>query len=158
LDNCAKEKEGRVELMSPQRVSPDVNSKGGPKGQPPDPSRPYAEAVRQADDHTAAAGPAPEVVDDATPPLSEADQRHLLEYQQKIQLVRDRVVGVIRARDTGLYVWGPGGTGKSHAVISTLREFQANYRLHNSRMDGRGLFTAMERDPTPSTSSKTASR
>src|SRR5262249_46814916 len=23
----------------------------------------------------------------------------------------------------------------------------ANFRLHNSRMDGRGLFTAMERDP-----------
>jgi hypothetical protein len=56
-------------------------------------------------------------------------------------------VGVVTGRTTGLYVWGPGGTGKSYTVVNTLREQQANYRLHNSRMDGRGLFTALERDP-----------
>jgi hypothetical protein len=133
--------------MSPQSVHQDLNFMGGPNGQPPDQARPSAEPVRLADDHPGAAGPAPGVADDAIPPLSAADQRHLLEYQRKTQLVRDRVVGVIRGRDTGLYVWGPGGTGKSRTVIGTLRKQQANYRLHNSRMDGRGLFTALERDP-----------
>jgi hypothetical protein len=91
----------------------------------------------------APSGPA----DEPAPPLSEADVRHLKEYLKKGQLVRDGVIGVIRGRSTGLYLWGPGGTGKSHVVNDTLREYFVNYRLHNSRMDGRGLFTAMERDP-----------
>src|SRR5262249_15040961 len=88
-----------------------------------------------------------EVETDAPPPLSDADLRHLGEYEKKTQLVRDRVVGVARGRSTGLYLWGPGGTGKSYAVTGTLKELGANYRLHNSRMDGRGLFTAIERSP-----------
>jgi hypothetical protein len=145
--NGANEKERKVQPMPPKRVNKDLRLGSGSNGQPPDPSRPYAEPVRQTGDHTGTAGPAPEVVDDAAPPLSEADQRHLLEYQKKTQLLRDRVVGVVTGRDTGGYFWGPAGTGKSHIVLGTLREQQANYRLHNSRMDGRGLFTAMERDP-----------
>jgi hypothetical protein len=108
-----------------------------------DHSRPDQEPTPHTDIHRAAV---PEMAD-AIPPLSEADQRHLLEYEKKTQLVRDRVVGVIRGRMTGIYLWGPGGTGKSFTILSTLREYQANYRLHNSRMDGRGLFTALERDP-----------
>jgi hypothetical protein len=85
--------------------------------------------------------------DGVPPPLSDADQRHLQGYEKKIQLIRDRVVGVIRGYTTGMYIWGPGGTGKSFNVIATLREYQANYRLHNSRMDGRGLYTALEGYP-----------
>jgi hypothetical protein len=94
-----------------------------------------------------AAAPLPVPADGAVAPLSEADQRHLQTYQKKSQLLCDRVVGVVTGRTTGLYVWGPGGTGKSYTVENTLREHQANFRLHNSRMDGRGLFTAVERDP-----------
>jgi hypothetical protein len=111
-------------------------------GQVPAPSFTSAEKTPQP-----AIGPAPEIHGDVLPPLSEADQRHLLEYEKKTQLVRDRIVGVIRGRTTGDYIWGPGGSGKSFIIISTLREHQANFRLHNSRMDGRGLFTALERDP-----------
>jgi hypothetical protein len=111
-------------------------------GQVPDPSCSSAETTWES-----VTVPAPEITGDVPPSQSEADQRHLLEYQKKVQLVRDRTIGVIRGRTTGVYLWGPGGTGKSFTIFSTLREHQANFRLHNSRMDGRGLFTALERDP-----------
>src|SRR5262249_26348669 len=84
---------------------------------------------------------------EAVPPLSATDQQHLARYAEKTQAICDRTVNVIRGRATGLYVWGPGGIGKSYTIIRTLREQNANYRLHNSRMDGRGLFTALQRDP-----------
>jgi hypothetical protein len=145
--NGANEEVRRADFMSHLSANHDPIVKGGPNGQAPDRSPPYAEPLRQTDDHPGAAGPAPEVGGDALPPLSEADQRHLLGYEKKMQLVRDRVVGVITGRTHGLYVWGPAGTGKSYTIIGILRELQANYRLHNSRMDGRGLFTALERDP-----------
>jgi hypothetical protein len=115
-------------------------------GQAADDSRLSAERPRQTDD-PAAGLPPPGTAEDATPPLSEADVRHLAEFAKKTQVVRDRALGVITGRTTGLYLWGPGGIGKSFTVLSTLREFQANHRLHNSRMDGRGLFTALKRDP-----------
>jgi hypothetical protein len=129
--------------MPAQKASDTPKLKGGRNGQALDQSRPDQEHTPSTEHHGA---PVPQLAD-AIPPLSEADQRHLLEYQKKTQLIRDRVVGVITGRVTGLYLWGPGGTGKSFTIIGTLREYQANYRLHNSRMDGRGLFTALERDP-----------
>jgi hypothetical protein len=110
-------------------------------------SRPRGEHASRPDDRQGAAVPLPVPADGAVPPLSEADQRHLQTYQKKSQLLCDRVVGVATGRTTGLYVCGPGGIGKSYTVENTLREHQANFRLHNSRMDGRGLFTALERDP-----------
>jgi hypothetical protein len=123
-----------------------LNPKTGRNGQAPD-GAPHAGRSTQPGDRPGTPGPAPGIARDAVPPLSEADERHLLDYQTKTQLLRDRVVGVVRGRTTGVYTHGPGGIGKSHNVIATLRELQANYRLHNSRMDGRGLFTALERDP-----------
>lgn len=49
--------------------------------------------------------PATEPPAAALPPLAEADRRHLAEYEKKVQVVRDRVVGVITGRSTGLYLW-----------------------------------------------------
>jgi hypothetical protein len=132
--------------MSNQRANDRGGTSGGHNGQQADHTF-VAGHPRPTAFQPGASGPAHGAVDGAIPPLSEADRRHLLEYEKKMQLVRDRAVGVIRARTTGVYFWGPGGTGKSYSVIRTLREYGANYRLHNSRMDGRGLFTALQRDP-----------
>jgi hypothetical protein len=128
-----------------QEIMPEPKLNGEPRPDG-DRYRPRAGAAQPRDGQPRTAGPAA-VADDAIPPLSEADQRHLQDYQKKMQLVCDRAVGVARGRMTGLYLYGPGGIGKSHNVIGTLRETNTNYRLHNSRMDGRGLFTALERDP-----------
>jgi hypothetical protein len=40
-------------------------------------------------------------------------QRHLDSFHAKLDLVRDRVVGVAQGRTTGFYLFGPGGYGKS---------------------------------------------
>lgn len=133
--------------MPHQNTSEEPRLNGARNGQAPYPSRRGAEDAARTDDHQGAAGPTPQAVVEAIPPLSAEDRQHLAQYHEKLQLVRDRVVGVIRGRTTGLYVWGPGGIGKSHTILRTLQDCQANYRLHNSRMDGRGLFTALERDP-----------
>src|SRR5262249_14725487 len=124
----SRDQEKERSCMTTRRTEIDPGLNRRCNGQAPDPYRPDAEHVRQNYDLHRAAEPASETGDDALPPLSEADQLSLHEYGKKIQLVRDRVVGVVRGRTTGLYVWGPGGTGKRHAIIGTLREQRANYR------------------------------
>jgi hypothetical protein len=114
---------------------------GTRNGRSPGERRAKGDTGRHGDGRQAAA-PAPPARDDPVTPMSDADRRHLAEYQTKVQLVRARVVAMVRGRATGLCLWGPGGTGKSHAVLGSLRAFQTNYRIHNSRMDGRGLFPA----------------
>src|SRR5262250_3000507 len=101
--------------MPKQRASDAPNLNSDRNGQALDQTRPDQEHTPHTEHQS---GAVPEMAS-AIPPLSEADQRHLLEYEKKTQLVRDRVVGVIRGRTTGLYLWGPGGTGMSFTILST---------------------------------------
>lgn len=83
-----------------------------------------------------------------TPPkLSAVDEKYLASYLQKLQHVRDRVIGVASGYDTGAIIHGPGGAGKSYTVIDELRTLGAYYRLSNSRMTGRGLFDTLAKYP-----------
>ena len=79
--------------------------------------------------------------------LTEGDARHLATYEAKLQLIRDRVRAVAEGYSTGLFVYGPGGVSKSYTVLAALQEAQANYRLLNSRLTGRGLVDQLERFP-----------
>ena len=81
--------------MPTRRIDEETSLNRSCNGQAPDPYRPDAERVRQTNDAAEAASVAG---DGSLPPLSEADQHHLLECQKKTQLVRDRVVGVVRGR------------------------------------------------------------
>ncbi len=93
-----------------------------------------------ARDHSPSAGPDP-------PPLSDTDQRHLAHSESKARLIQDRVVAVIEGYANGLYLYGPGGAGKSYIVLDVLRQREANYKVYNSRMTGRGLYNALEAYP-----------
>lgn len=79
--------------------------------------------------------------------LSDSDERFLESVDAKFQLVRDHVAGVAMGLHTGMYVYGPGGCGKSFAVIDELRQKEVPYKLYNSRMTGRGLFNALQKSP-----------
>lgn len=71
------------------------------------------------------------------------DLKLLAELDSKMAVVRDRTRSVARLYTTGFYLYGSGGVGKSFAVLSELDRLKADYRLHNSRMTGRGLFDAL---------------
>lgn len=79
--------------------------------------------------------------------LSAADARSLAELEKKMQLVRDRVTGVALGYTTGFVLDGPGGVSKSFTVLQTLQQLQANFRVSNSRMTGRGLFDTLAMYP-----------
>jgi hypothetical protein len=80
--------------------------------------------------------------------LSKADQAALATLEPKLQLIRDRVTGVVEGLTTGFFLWGEGGTSKSYTVLEQLKALRADYVLHNSRMTGRGLVDVLERLPT----------
>jgi hypothetical protein len=79
--------------------------------------------------------------------LSRQDEENLARLEQKLQLVRDRTTAVARGYSTGLFLHGSGGIGKSYTVLNELVRLQANFKLFNSRMTGRGLYNALERFP-----------
>lgn len=81
------------------------------------------------------------------PRLSASDHEHLDSLEPKLQLVRDRVLGVCNHHSTGLYLWGEGGTSKSYTVMEALQNAEADYILHNSRMTGRGLVDTLAASP-----------
>jgi hypothetical protein len=79
--------------------------------------------------------------------LSEEDRRHLLTLMPKLTLIRDHVRKAVRGLATGLYLFGPGGCGKSFTVTDELDAEKAVYHVHNSRITGRGLFDLLRRFP-----------
>jgi hypothetical protein len=72
-----------------------------------------------------------------------ADPEALASLGLKLQVVRDWVTAVAKGYQTGLYLHGSGGIGKSHAVLDQLEKLGAAYRLHNSRMTAKGLYLAL---------------
>lgn len=79
--------------------------------------------------------------------LSKQDQRHVNELEKKFQVVRDRTAAVAAGQETGFYLYGTGGCGKSHTVLGELNERGVPYKLWNSRMTDRGLYNALEKFP-----------
>lgn len=85
----------------------------------------------------------PEAVSRLTP-----EDREMLDVlEEKTNLVRARVRSVAQGRTPGLFVHGTGGIGKSHTVLGELDRINAEYRLHNGQMTGRGLYDALADAP-----------
>jgi hypothetical protein len=76
--------------------------------------------------------------------LSAEDCAHLEKYESRLGLVRDLVRGVAEGWKTGLYLWGGGGTSKTHTVCEHLKQLGAHWKLTNSRLTGRGLFDLLD--------------
>jgi len=68
------------------------------------------------------------------------DAENLERLEKKLVLVRDRVRSVALRYTTGFFLYGAGGSGKSHAVRGELEALGTRWVLHNSDMSAPGLF------------------
>jgi hypothetical protein len=75
------------------------------------------------------------------------DQEALASLDKKLLLVDDCVTAVVGHYETGLYLYGSGGLGKSYTVMKKLEELGASVKVFNSRMTPKGLFLALEKAP-----------
>ena len=60
--------------------------------------------------------------------------------ESKTTVVQDRVRAVALRYNTGFFLYGPGGSGKSYVVRNVLDEVATQWALHNSAMTAAGLF------------------
>src|SRR4051812_5918042 len=89
------------------------------------------------------------------PPRSEFDMTtkrtsdpHLESMQRKLVGLRDDVVGVALGYQSGLFTWGPPGTGKTWTIKSQLREMSVAWSEPTGAMTPRALFQHLQRHPT----------
>lgn len=68
------------------------------------------------------------------------DADNLIRLENKLALIRDRVRSVVLRYNTGFYLYGPGGSGKTFAVRGELESLGTRWMLHNSSMTAAGLF------------------
>jgi hypothetical protein len=80
-------------------------------------------------------------------PRTSIDQAALASLDKKLLEVEDWVTAVATGHQTGLYLFGTGGIGKTFNVLKRLDELEVSYKRFNSRMTAKGLFTAMRRAP-----------
>jgi len=79
--------------------------------------------------------------------ISESESEALASLDCKLRLIDDRVTAVVRGYQTGLYLCGAGGLGKSYSVYRQLRHLECDFRTFNSRMTALGLFRALDKAP-----------
>ena len=68
------------------------------------------------------------------------DAENLERLNKKLQLIRDRVASVALGYNTGFFLYGAGGSGKSFAVREELESLETKWTLHNSAMSAAGLY------------------
>jgi hypothetical protein len=71
----------------------------------------------------------------------------LISLDLKLRLIDDRVTAVVRGFQTGLYLCGGGGLGKTYSVYRQLERLDCEYRTFNSRMTALGLVKALDAAP-----------
>jgi hypothetical protein len=79
--------------------------------------------------------------------ISESESEALASLDRKLRLIDDRVTAVVRGYQTGLYLCGAGGLGKSFSVYRQLQILECDFRAFNSRMTALGLFRALDKAP-----------
>jgi hypothetical protein len=66
---------------------------------------------------------------------------------ERLKLLRDQVIGVAKGYSTGLYLHGPAGHGKSHAIVSTLTERGVPFEHHQGHVTPVGLIETLSEHP-----------
>lgn len=68
----------------------------------------------------------------------------LIEYRRLVALLADRIRSVCDGYQTGCYVTGRAGIGKTHTVTSTLASSRVPHLVLNARITPAALFDAIE--------------
>ena len=76
-----------------------------------------------------------------------SDDVLLASLDDKLQVIRDRIGGVAIGYNNGLYLFGEGGTSKSYTVENCLKQLNKPYKLTNTHLTGKGLFTVIRDYP-----------
>src|SRR4051794_18848972 len=84
----------------------------------------------------------------SAPPPSPDPNRHLVSLWRKQELVRTSTRGVALGFQTGLFLYGKGGIGKTHTVTEELTALEVSYKVWNSRVSGWGLINNLEEYPS----------
>lgn len=71
----------------------------------------------------------------------------LVELNERLALVRDRVRGVAKQGQAGFYLYGRAGTSKTRTVRTTLDDLCVKYHYENGHLTPIGLFEAFEQFP-----------
>ena len=71
----------------------------------------------------------------------------LVELNERLTLVRDRVRGVARQGQAGFYLYGRAGTSKTFTVRTTLDDLGIPYQYENGHIAPMGLFELFEKNP-----------
>lgn len=79
--------------------------------------------------------------------MAPADTAHLDHYHRRLALLADRVRSVARRFQTGAYLVGRPGSGKTHTVTQVLDEEEVSHVLLNGRVTPAALFDALEERP-----------
>lgn len=76
-------------------------------------------------------------------------REHMLSVDQRRKLVMNGVESVCKGFSTALFVWGPGGLGKSHVLRECLEGMNgAAWRHHTAHSTPKALFLSLLNDPT----------
>ena len=75
------------------------------------------------------------------------DEEHLLTFEKKLQLIRDRVQSVVGRYHTGCYLVGRPGTSKTYTIKQTLNQCEVPWTYLNARMTPMGLFSILSENP-----------
>ena len=75
------------------------------------------------------------------------DQACLQRLEAKLQLIRDRVSGVVHHYHNACYLVGRPGTSKTHTVRKTLEQLAVLWAYQNARMTPMGLFRFLQDHP-----------
>lgn len=79
--------------------------------------------------------------------LSEMDRNHLFEFEQMLNLIRDRVRSVAERYQVGSYIAGRPASSKTYTAIKTLEGLGVPWAYRNSRMSPLGLYAFLEEHP-----------
>ena len=79
--------------------------------------------------------------------LTDEEKMVLAALDGRLQLIRDRVRGVSEGWQTGFYLFGEGGIGKSFTVLGELDRLGVQHKVVNTRLTAKGLFELLEEYP-----------
>ena len=78
-------------------------------------------------------------------PRRQDEEDHYATLLNKLDDIRDAVHDVIRGRATGLYIFGRGGTSKTHTVMETFDQHDpGGYVYENGGLTPQGLFELLQ--------------